>query len=45
MKNVPDQRCAENQNAHFTSINFLIENRAVHEINVEKYGKSEAGHI
>ena len=41
MKNVPDQSCTENQNTHFKFNNFfLIENRAVYEINVEKYGRA-----
>ena len=39
MRNVSDESCRENQNTHFMFNKFFFfENRAVFEINVEKYG-------
>jgi hypothetical protein len=44
MKNVPEQSCTENQDTHFKFNDFfLIENRAVYAINVEKIWYSGAG--
>ena len=39
MGNVLDKRCKENQNTHFTFINFFSENRANFE--VKKYCEAE----
>jgi hypothetical protein len=38
MRNVSRKCCRENQNTHFIFNNFFVENRAVYEINAEKYG-------
>jgi hypothetical protein len=38
MRNISDKTCREYLNAHLLLNNFFPENRAVYEINVEKYG-------
>jgi hypothetical protein len=40
MRKVSGKSCRENQNTHLCSISFFFENRAVYEINVEKYGRN-----